>query len=439
MVMHERSFLIIKVMSECFLQFLWKFQLFDTERLVCTTGEKVTVLSAGSLNRDAGPDFFNAKIKIDDQVWAGNVEVHCNTSDWLKHGHHLDKAYDSVVVHVVANHDSAEVLRSSGSPVKCAVLHYDKELENRYEQMLSSSDWIPCERYIGGVDPFIVKQLLGRMLVERLGKRVEAIESELKRTSKSWEDVFYFFLFRNFGFSINALPFELLAKALPLQILLKHRDKMVSIEALLFGQSGLLPDDCNDEYTSVLAREYRFLASKYGLKPLDGSIWKFMRTRPQNFPTIRIAQLASLIHRYPSMFSKVVGCHDFISFRKIFERVEVSEYWESHFSFGKEASAKHKRHLGEEALGLLGINLLVPFVFAYGHVNDSIEMKERALDMLDSIKPDRNSTVEKWGQLGVPVKTAFYTQALLYMKKEYCDAKRCLFCPIGKKVVEGYW
>jgi Protein of unknown function (DUF2851). len=424
-------------MSEHFLQFIWKFQLFDHADLVCTSGESVKVLHAGSLNRDAGPDFFNARLEIDGQLWAGNIEVHQNTSDWLRHNHHNDKAYDSVVMHVVANHDDVEIFRSSGTPIKCAVLRFDKKLEIRYREMVNSSDWIPCEKYISDIDCFLIKQFLGRLLVERMGKKVDAIEHELKRTSKSWEDVFYIFLLRNFGFSINAVPFELLAKALPHQLVLKHRNNRLSIEALLFGQAGLLYNNVeDDEYVAALRDEYQFLATKYKLKGLDGSVWKFLRTRPQNFPTIRIAQLAGLLHQHPSMFSKVVNCSSADEFKALFSDIELSPYWENHFVFGKPTVSRQK-HLGSSALNLLSINLFVPFVFAYGHLNDMYLLKEKALDMLDAIQPDKNSIIERWGQLGMPVKSAFYTQALLHLKKEYCDEKRCLSCPIGKKIVEG--
>jgi hypothetical protein len=423
-------------MSEDFLQFIWKFQLFDVDNLVCTSGERVSVIRAGSQNSNAGPDFFNAKLQIDGQVWAGNVEVHLNTSDWLRHNHHKDKAYDSVIMHVVANHDDVEILRISGTPVKCAVLHFDKRLEDRYLEIIRSTDWIPCEKQIFRVEDFLVRQLLGRLLVERLGKKVEAIEQELNRTSRNWEEVFYIYLFRNFGFSINSLPFELLAKALPHQIVLKHRNSKLSIEALLFGQAGLLLDVKDDEYTMVLKREYQFLAAKYRLKPLDRSIWKFLRTRPQNFPTVRIAQLASLLHQHSSMFASAVKCKNFEEFCALFAGIELSPYWETHFTFGK-PSPFQQRHLGDRALNLLGINLLVPFIFTYGHLNDAYALKERSLDLLETISSDQNSTVDRWKSLGMPVDSAFYTQALLHLKKEYCDKRRCLDCSIGKKIVES--
>ncbi len=423
-------------MSEDFLQFIWKFQLFDTDNLVCTSGERVKVIRTGSHNHDAGPDFFNAKLQIDGQIWAGNVEVHFNTSDWLKHNHHNDKAYDSVVMHVVANHDDTEIFRTSGSSIKCAVLHFDKSLEDRYLEIIRSTDWIPCETKILRVDSFLVKQLLGRMLVERLSKKVEAIELELNRTSNNWEEVFYIYLFRTFGFSINSLPFELLAKALPHKIILKHRNSKLSIEALLFGQAGLLDDIKDEEYPLALKREYQFLATKYRLKPMDKSVWKFLRTRPQNFPTLRIAQLAILLHRHSSMFANVVKCNSFEEFCTLFAEIDLSSYWQTHFTFGK-ISSTQKRHLGNSALNLLGINLFVPFVFAYGHLNDAYSLKERSLDLLETINSDKNSTVDRWKSLGMPVDSAFYTQALLHLKKEYCDRRRCLDCSIGKKIVES--
>lgn len=423
-------------MNEEFLQFLWKFQLFDVENLYCTTGEKVVPLHVGSHNTDAGPDFFNAKIQIGEEVWAGNVEIHQRTSDWVRHNHHKNKAYDNVILHVVAHDDDSTIHRTTGSLVKCAVMNFNSQLEERYREIQNSTDWVACEPHIKKVDEFVVKQLMGRLLVERLGKRVEAIQQELIRTSKNWEEVFYIFLLRTFGFSINALPFELLAKSLPYQLILKHRNRRMAVEALLFGQSGLLEKVVDDEYYRSLKAEYAFLRAKYKLKPLEGSLWKFLRTRPHNFPTIRIAQLAAVLCREVNLFSMIISCRNIQEFKRFFEDAEVSDYWISHFAFGSPSKGRSK-WLGDSALNLLAINLWIPFVFAYGHFNDSFSLKERALDLLDTVSPDDNSLIDKWRELGMPTGSAFYTQALLHLKSEYCDLKKCLHCSIGKKIVEG--
>lgn len=423
-------------MKEEFLQFLWKFQLFDVDNLFCSTGEKVVPLHAGSHNSDSGPDFFNAKVQIGDELWAGNVEVHLHTSDWIKHNHHKDKAYDNVVLQLVAVDDGTPIFRTTGSQVKCAVMHFDAQMENRYQKMLESTCWVACEPYLKNIDSFIVKQHMGRLLIEKLGRKVESIGQELVRTSKNWEEIFYIFMVRAFGFSINSLPFELLARSMPYRLVLKHRGRKMAVEALLLGQAGLLEQVVDDEYYRSLRAEFAFLKNKYQLKPLDRSLWKFMRTRPQNFPTVRIAQLASLLNSHTNLFSTVVSCKRYEDFRHIFEQACPSDYWATHFTFGS-VSKVGSTSLGSSAINLLAINLWVPFVFAYGHFNDNYTLKEQALDLLETIAPDENSLISKWQELGMPTTNAFYTQALIHLKNEYCSFKRCLSCTIGKKIVEG--
>lgn len=423
-------------MNEDFLHFIWKFQLFEVAQLYCTTGEKVEIIHPGSHNTHAGPDFFNAKIKIAEQLWAGNVELHWKSSDWAKHNHHKDRAYDNVILHIVTCCDTTRQVRADGSLIHCAVIQYDKKLENRYLQMLESTEWVACQNHLKDVDEFVIKQLLGRLLIEKLSVKVDAIREELRRTTSSWEEVFFIFLLKTFGFSINALPFELLAKSLPYQIILKHRNSLHSIESLLYGQAGFLKKQINDEYYRNLKSEYQFLKSKYKLKPLDENIWKFMRTRPQNFPTIRIAQLAGLLFNETNLFSKTAECDSLKDFRQLLTGGKGSKYWLTHYSFGQPSNEKEKT-LGDEAVNLLAINLWIPMIFAYGHLNDNVALKEKALDLLDSVSPEDNSTVSRWKLLGMPTRSAFYTQALLHLKKEYCDTKQCLKCSIGKKIVEG--
>lgn len=423
-------------MKEELLQFVWRFQLYETFSFATTDGDPIEVIHPGSTNVDSGPDFFNAKIRIGDEYWAGNVEIHNVTSDWQKHGHHTNKAYDSVVLHVVAIDDGAEVYRTTGTPVKCAVMHFDGSIEERYRQMVESDRWIACHDSISAVNPFLIRQYLERILVEKLSRKVEIVESDLRKSTRSWDDVFYKHLLRCFGFSINTLPFEMLAGVAPLSVLRKHRESLASIEAILLGQAGLLQVTSSDAYAIQLAREYKHLKAKYALQPLDGSIWKFLRTRPQNFPTVRLAQLAALIHKHHSLFAEVVKCQSAEEFKRLLRSAESSSYWQHHYQLGVPTKSS-VGCLGEASLLLLCINLFIPFVFAYGHINGYLAMKEKALDMLQTIPPERNSIIERWQMLGMPVESAFDTQALLFLKKEYCDTKQCLRCTIGKKVLEN--
>ena len=423
-------------MREEFFHFLWKYQLYEKASLCCTSGERVVVHHPGSHNFDAGPDFFNAKIQIGDEFWVGNVEVHVRASDWTKHNHQLDKVYDSVILHVVGFDDKENVVRTNGSKIYCLQLDFDRRLEERYEAMVNTQNWIPCEQYLKNIDHFQIRQMMGRLLVENLGRKTELIELELLRTQSSWEEVFYFFLFKSFGFSLNSLPLELLAKSLPYRIILKHRGSLLSIEALLFGQAGLLTDTLSDSYCLRLKREYDHLKNMHGLKPIDRSLWKFLRIRPNNFPTLRIAQIAGLLYRHVNLFSSIIECRKIGDFQDFILKIPVSPYWESHYTLGKESRPTPK-NIGYESFLLLAINLWIPFLFAYAHLSGNLTLKEDALNILDQLKPENNRDLRKWKELGIPINSAFDSQALIYLKKEYCLQHKCLQCSLGKKLVEA--
>jgi len=419
-------------MREDLLHYVWQYGLFATESLKTTDGEPVEIIDRGKKNEDAGPDFFNAKIKIDETLWAGNVEIHLSSADWNRHNHHNDKSYNSVILHVVEKADR-NVYRQNGENIPQLKITIRKDVKERYELLLSSKEWIRCESLWKQLSPEFLKIYLNKLLHERFVRKTDAILAHLAQNNNDWEETFYVFLAKNFGMNINSLPFEMLAKSLPLICLGKHKNNLVQIKAMLFGQAGLLGDEADDEYFRLLRKEYVFLRQKFSLSPIDASLWKFAKMRPVNFPTVRIAQFAALIHHSCKLFSQLLETDDLARLRGFFLH-EPSGYWESHYSFG-EISPKRKKVIGEKSIDILLINTVIPFLFAYSIKKDNPEMLERAYSLLERIAPEQNSIIEKWKQMGVNIQNGYDTQALLELKKQYCDEKKCLQCGIGYKLL----
>ncbi len=418
-------------MKEDLLHYVWQYGLFAMDSLKTTGGQKVEIIDRGKKNEDAGPDFFNAKIKIGETLWAGNVEIHLSSADWNRHNHQHDKSYNSVILHVVEKADRP-VCRQTGEEIPQLEIPVREEIKERYELLLSSKAWIRCEPLWGQLSPEFIKLHLNKLLHERFVRKTDAILTHLAQNNNDWEETFYVFLAKNFGMNTNSLPFELLAKSLPLACLGKHKDNLMQIEALLFGQAGLLEGKTNDEYFRLLQKEYRFLRQKFSLSPIDPSLWKFAKMRPVNFPTIRIAQFSMLIHRSCKLFSRLLETGELMELRRFF-RYETSAYWENHYSFG-EISPRRKKVIGEESMDVLLINTVIPFLFAFSIKKDRLEILERAYGLLEMIAPEQNSIIAKWRQLDVSVENAYDTQALLELKKQYCDEKKCLQCGLGYRL-----
>ena len=422
-------------MTEDFLHFVWEQKLSGESPLCGVNGEIIEVISTGTRNGDAGPDYFNAQIRIDNTLWAGNVEIHRNSSDWFRHQHQNDPAYDSVVLHVVGRHDQ-EILRSDGTRIPELVLAFPEHLLHRYEQLLTSKTWIPCQNNFHAVDPFILKIGFNRLMVERLQEKTTEIHERLLANQYDWSETFYQFLVRNFGFKVNALPFELLAKSLSRKIVSKHADHLFQVEALLFGQSGLLHEELiGDDYFLQLREEYGFLYKKYGLRPIAGHLWKFLRLRPVNFPTLRIAQLAALMARNPDILQAVLDAGHPGEIICLFE-VKASGYWDKHYKFNY-PSRKCVKHLGADSVNNLMINTIVPFLFVFGDQNNKPKLKDRALEWLEILPAEENSVVSGWESLGVKPRSAFETQALLQLKSRYCAVRKCIKCHVGNKIIRG--
>jgi len=420
-------------MTEEFLHYIWKCSLFEKNNLIADTGDNIEILKLGEHNTNAGPDFLNVSVKIGSTKWVGNLEIHLNSSDWNKHNHMNNKAYDNVILHVVLNNDQI-IKRTNGEIIPTIELKFDKYLYDNYSRLISNEQWIACQNEINKVDEFFIDYWLNVLLADRLELKAKSIYKTLKATRNNWEETFYIHLAKNFGFNLNSVPFEMLAKSLPVKYLSKHKNNLFQIEALLFGQAGFLSENILfDNYYEKLSKEYTYLRTKFQLKSLDKHIWKFLRLRPGNFPTVRLAQFAALIYNSSGLFSKIIECKSVEQLHKYFS-ITASEYWNNHFLFGKESKEKVKK-LGESAFYIIFINTIVPFLFIYGKSNGKEDLKERAVDFLTKIPAEQNSIIKKWGELGINAKNAFYSQALLQLKNEYCNKKNCLNCQIGNKII----
>ncbi|GHT34017.1 hypothetical protein FACS189434_09450 [Bacteroidia bacterium] len=420
------------MIKENFLHYLWQNKLFATHNLQSTDGETVEIIDIGRRNSDAGADFFNAKIKIGGEMWAGCVEIHLKSSDWLRHKHQHDEAYHSVILHVVQEADT-DIFRPTGEKIPQLVLPISQEMLEKYETLLDKKEKIRCAEDFSEIPDIFIHSWLNTLLLERLQRKTEHIAALLERNRNDWEEAFYAVLLRNFGFGLNSEPFERLAHSLPQAYLQKHKNSLLQIEAMFFGQAGLLPEEASDEYAEKLKREYTFLKSKFGLQPLENAGWKLLRLRPVNFPHVRMAQFSALVHQSSKLFSKIIEKPDYDYICKLFS-AEPSEYWETHYTF-RHASPPRSKNLGKNAIDTLIINTIAPFLFFYGQRNGNEALQESALKLLEKIPSEHNHIIEEWAEIGIKAKNAFDTQALIELHKNYCERKDCLRCRIGHKVL----
>ena len=411
-------------MKEEFIYYLWENRLLHLD-LKTTDNEEITILSVGIRNHDSGADFVNARIKIGDALWAGQVEIHVRASDWFKHNHHNDANYDSVILHVVYENDT-DSLKIPTLEIKDK---FDLSIFHKYNWFFGSRNWIPCGEFVGGVQNFTLISWLDRMLVEHLENECKDLDFKLKNNHYDWEQAFYQRLMRYFGLKVNNDSFEYLSRILPLNLLLRHRDNDIYIESMMFGCAGFLERDFEEDYPSLLKRDFMMLKSKFGLKVMPLSNWKFLRLRPPNFPTIRIAQLAKIITKNGNMFSKIRDADDIQEIRDLFD-VELNSYWDNHFQFDKTSKVERRKILGKTAVDLIIINAIVPMLFYYGHTHSLESYKEKAMRFLEQIEAEDNLIIRNFQKSGVVLQNAFQTQAILYMYKYYCKRRRCLECRI---------
>jgi len=425
-------------MAEAFLHYLWQFQYFAKHDLLTTTGETIRIFETGNRNADAGPDFLNARVKIGAMEWVGSVEIHVHASGWTDHNHGADEAYENVILHVVWS-DDKPVKRNDGSLLPTLELkkRVDEGLVLKYKKLLASVDTIPCAPSILQVPALIRLSMLERVLAERLQTKSREVLTWLQRNLNDWDETCYQLLARNFGFKVNADPFLQLARSLPYKTILKHADKRNQIEALLFGQAGFLSDKkVNDDYVRELQREYTLLAQKYKLEStqLNKTQWKFLRLRPANFPSMRLAQFAGLLYQQQNLFSRILEAESYAAFRQL-ASVEVSAYWKTHYRLG--APAKDEvPSFGERSIDAVLINSVVPLLVAYGKVRDQQVLIDRAVDVLHQLPAESNTVTRMWADLGIKSKTAFDSQALLELNNNFCSKHRCLDCSIGASLLK---
>lgn len=410
-------------MKEEFIYYLWENRLLS-KNIQTVDGDSIYVVSVGNRNYDSGPDFLDARIRIGGTLWCGHVEIHVNASDWFRHGHQNDDAYKNVILHVVYNDDTERL----AIPTLEIEGKFDESIYVRYNDFLKSRKWIPCERLIAGIQQFTWLAWLERVVVERLESEVKDVFSKLTENGYDWEETLYQRIMRYCGLKVNNDAFERLARLLPLRILRKHLDNKVQIEALFFGCAGFLEQSFNESYPVLLQREFKILKSKFNLTTMPTVYWKFLRLRPPNFPTIRLAQMASMVCNGENMFSKLLIANDLEPVRNLFN-VEVNEYWDTHFQFEKPSRAI-KKTLGETAINLLIINAVVPVLFSYGIYHDNDELKEKSLGLLNEMEPEDNVIIRKFGSLGVNVRNAQQSQALLHLYNCYCRKRKCLKCRV---------
>ena len=420
-------------MKEEFIYYLWENRLLHLD-LKTTDNEEITILSVGIRNHDSGADFVNARIKIGDALWAGQVEIHVRASDWFKHNHHNDANYDSVILHVVYENDT-DSLKIPTLEIKDK---FDLSIFHKYNWFFGSRNWIPCGEFVGGVQNFTLISWLDRMLVEHLENECKELDFKLKNNQYDWEQAFYQRLMRYFGLKVNNDSFEYLSRLLPLNLLLRHIDNEDYVNAMFFGCAGFLDKDFEEDYPSLLKRDFKMLRSKFGLKVMPLSNWKFLRLRPPNFPTIRIAQLAKIITKNGNMFSKIRDADDIQEIKDLFD-IELNSYWDNHFQFDKTSKVERRKILGKTAVDLIIINAIVPMLFYYGHTHSLESYKEKAMSFLEQIEAEDNLIIRNFQNSGVVLQNAFQTQAILYMYKYYCKRRRCLECRIYSVLSKSFF
>lgn len=423
-------------MTEDLLHFIWKFKLLRPISLCTTDNLPLQIIRTGEHNTHAGPDFSNGRIKLGDTEWAGNVEIHRLSSEWDRHNHQWDKAYDTVILHVVHTHDK-EVFNSKNQPVPCLELknYLEPGLLEKYESLYKNRQEIPCGTAFSQCKDTVRGPWLERVLVERLETKTAFIKELFEFSQRNWDETFYLLLCRSFGFKVNAEPFLQLGRQTPLHTLLKYSGNPLQVEALLLGQSGLLEGEFKEEYPLELQKEYAFLKHKHGLQPVAGQSWKFLRMRPGNFPTIRIAQMAAFIGQYQHAFSKITEAEKIEDVKKLFT-VKASPWWNTHYTL-KEPSITQEKKLGDSSIESILVNTVCPILFFYGKERKEETLCEKALDWYSALKPESNQVTRLFEKLDFKPAHAAHSQALLQLNEGYCKKKKCLQCGIGTALLKG--
>ena len=422
-------------MNERLLQFVWQFQYFNTSKLHVHQGEKLQIVHPGIYNTHQGPDFLDAKIIISNTIWVGNIEVHVRSSDWLKHGHTSDHNYSNIILHVVWENDT-NISYNNGAVLPTLILQnlVSKLLLDRFKELMERQAFVPCETYLPVFDEMKWTAWKERLAIERLQRKSAVVLNLLKEANNHWEEVFWWMLARNFGMKVNADVFEAIAKSLSLNILGKHKNQIHQLEGFLLGQAGLLEYDFAEEYPTLLKREYLFCQKKYRLKPVPAKPF-FLRMRPANFPTVRLAQLSMLIYKSTHLFSTIKETSS-VSLVKELLNVTANDYWHYHYLID-EPRDYYPKQLGKQMTENIIINTVVPVLFAYGLYHDDSNVKDKAVEWLWQLDGEKNTITKKWTSFGVLNNNALQSQALIELKNNYCYLRRCLVCAVGNTILKG--
>lgn len=416
------------------LQFIWQYSLYNPVELKTTLGETITIIHPGKRNHNAGPDFEEARIKIGNTTLAGNIELHVKTTDWHKHHHDQDQSYQNIILHVVAYDD----LKNDNHQFPKLELskHIPRYVMDQYTHLIQTTQPIACAKQLDKVNSIIKESWLNRLLAERWEQKLSDWRELLDQSAGDWRNLLYWRMAANFGFKLNATPFLMLARSLPLNTLAKHKDNLFQIEALLFGQAGMLEKDFEEDYPNELKKEYQYFRQKYKLQPISAHLWKFMRMRPPNFPTIRIAQFAALVHKSLHLFSQIASS---ISVKEIHSllAVSASKYWSSHFRFDEVQQRVYSKTLGADSIDNIIINTIAPVQFLYAHYHDNTSDQESALQLLSSVQAESNKYISLWEQHNWQPINAAQSQALLQLFNNYCSNKKCLECAIGLSIIKS--
>ena len=422
-------------MNERLLQFIWQFQYFNKNELKVETGHKLTVIHPGTYNTHQGPDFLDGKVTIGNTTWAGNIEIHINASDWLKHGHDGDKNYSNVILHVIWEND-ANIMYQNGAPIPMLTLNnlVSKLLLHRFKELMVGEAFVPCEVYLPAFDEMKWTVWKERMAIERLQRKSAAVLKFLEEANNHWEEVFWWMLARSFGMKVNADAFEAVAKSVPLNVLARHKNQIHQLEGLLLGQAGLFEHEFSEDYPKLLKREYLFYQMKYQLKQTTVKPF-FLRMRPANFPTIRLAQLAMLIYQSSHLFSKIKETQSVGAIKELLN-VTANDYWHYHYLIDEPAEY-HPKQLGKQMTENIIINTVIPVLFAYGLFHTDAGIKDKALEWLAQLSSEKNAITQQWVSFQVTNNNALESQGLIELKNNYCNQRRCLECAVGNTILRG--
>lgn len=422
-------------MTEEFIHYLWRFQLIRNP-LATDKQEEIEVISTGQRNRDAGPDYLNARIRIGETLWAGDVEIHVRSSDWHQHGHDADRGFDGVILHIVHENDQV-IERFDGQEIPTLEIKksYDPVLFDRYEAFLTSLGWIPCEGSIASVNTSVLEPWFNFLAEERMNRRSIWVDRLFTRNKGHLDLTLYHCLACGFGQKVNTDPFEWLAQSVDIMLIMKYQPDLHSLEALLFGQAGFLADSIKGDYPLSLADRYEYLRKKHGLQPLPVHVWKFLRMRPSGFPTLRLAYWAAFLHQHATQLGRLLQIENTDELLKSFEQ-ESSAYWWTHYHFDKKTDSQCRK-LGKDAILTIILNSIVPFLFVKGIRSGDKQVLHRLEEFMNNLYPEENSVIRYWKSIGIPVKSALSSQALLELKTQYCDRKNCLVCAIGNDLIRG--